>query len=67
MCCDFRTLNTVTIFTAESGITTLCPHGACHCSAFGLPCPACCDPVPANGTHRTSKAFTPRPDRTRRG
>jgi hypothetical protein len=26
----------------------------------GMPCPVCCDPVPANGTGSITDAFTPR-------
>lgn len=26
----------------------------------GMPCPSCCDPVPQDGTHSISEAFTPR-------
>lgn len=25
----------------------------------GMPCPACCSPVPADGTHSIAEAFTP--------
>lgn len=32
---------------------------ACGCGA-GMPCPACCDPVPMDGTGRIGDAFTPR-------
>jgi len=26
----------------------------------GMPCPTCCDPIPQDGTHAVSDAFTPR-------
>lgn len=32
---------------------------ACDCGA-GMPCPACCDPVPQDGTSSIGDAFTPR-------
>jgi hypothetical protein len=38
------------------GPTALHPeHGG-----LGIPCPACCDPIPADGQHSISDAFTPR-------
>lgn len=30
------------------------------CGAAGMPCPACCDPIPLGGTHRIRVAFQPR-------
>ena len=33
---------------------------ACECGA-GMPCPECCFPVPEDGTHSITEAFTPRP------
>lgn len=30
------------------------------CGAAGMPCPACCDPIPLDGTHRIGAAFQPR-------
>lgn len=33
---------------------------ACHCGGAGMPCPACCDPVPQDGTSSIGDAFTPR-------
>lgn len=35
-----------------------CVHGACGCGA-GIPCLACCSPIPADGTGRIGDAFTP--------
>jgi hypothetical protein len=32
---------------------------ACECGA-GMPCRACCDPIPQDGTHSIAEAFTPR-------
>jgi len=29
-----------------------------------MPCPACCDPIPTDGTHSITDAFTPRHLRT---
>lgn len=37
----------------------ICGHGACHCGAAGMPCPACCSPVPEDGTVPIGWAFTP--------
>lgn len=37
----------------------LCEHGACHCGGAGMPCPACCSPIPEDGTHSITEAFTP--------
>jgi len=37
----------------------LCEHGACHCGGAGMPCTACCSPVPADGTRSITEAFTP--------
>jgi hypothetical protein len=36
-----------------------CEHGACGCGAPGMPCPACCSPIPQDGRHRIGEAFTP--------
>lgn len=36
----------------------LCEHGACGCGA-GEPCPACCTPIPEDGTGSITDAFTP--------
>ena len=36
----------------------VCLHGACHCGA-GMPCPACCSPVPEDGRHAITEAFVP--------
>src|ERR1019366_8180681 len=38
------------------GVTAEGHSGAC---AAGMPCPACCSPVPADGTHSIAEAFTP--------
>lgn len=32
----------------------------CHCGGAGIPCPACCDPIPQDGTRSIGDAFTPR-------
>lgn len=38
------------------GPTALHPeHGG-----TGMPCPTCCDPIPQDGTHSITEAFTPR-------
>lgn len=37
----------------------LCGHGACHCGGAGMPCPACCSPIPEDGRHSIADAFTP--------
>jgi hypothetical protein len=29
------------------------------CGTIGIPCPACCSPVPEDGTHSITEAFTP--------
>lgn len=29
------------------------------CGGMGMPCPACCPPVPQDGTHSIAEAFTP--------
>jgi hypothetical protein len=33
--------------------------GDAGCGTIGIPCPACCTPVPADGTHSITEAFTP--------
>jgi hypothetical protein len=40
-------------------IRVLCEHGACHCGGAGMPCPACCSPIPQDGAHPIAEAFTP--------
>lgn len=35
-----------------------CEHGACQCGA-GMPCPACCSPLPQDGLHRATDAYIP--------
>lgn len=35
-----------------------CEHGACGCGA-GMPCPACCSPIPEDGTTSITAAFVP--------
>lgn len=35
------------------------PEG-CHCGGAGMPCPACCDPIPEGGTVSICTAFVPR-------
>lgn len=30
------------------------------CGGAGMPCPACCDPIPMDGTRQIIEAFTPR-------
>jgi hypothetical protein len=42
----------------EGGVA-LCEHGACHCGGAGMPCTACCSPIPADGRHSITEAFTP--------
>lgn len=37
-----------------------CRSGACHCGGAGIPCAACCAPVPEDGTRSISEAFIPR-------
>jgi len=32
----------------------------CHCGGAGVPCPACCDPIPTDGSTSIGVAFTPR-------
>jgi hypothetical protein len=32
----------------------------CHCGGAGVPCPACCDPIPEDGSTSIGAAFTPR-------
>lgn len=32
----------------------------CDCGGAGMPCPTCCDPIPADGRHSIREAFTPR-------
>lgn len=41
-----------------------CGDGYAGCGGAGTPCPACCSPIPEDGTHRIGEAFTP--DRQRR-
>jgi hypothetical protein len=36
----------------------VCEHGACQCGA-GMPCPACCSPIPQDGTVSATTAFVP--------
>lgn len=36
---------------------------ACGCG-WGMPCPACCEPAPADGTGNIGDAFVPRARRT---
>lgn len=38
------------------GVTVEGHRPAC---GAGMPCPACCSPVPADGTHSIAEAFTP--------
>jgi hypothetical protein len=38
------------------GVTVEGHRSAC---GAGMPCPACCSPVPADGTHSIAEAFTP--------
>jgi hypothetical protein len=33
--------------------------GACDCGGAGMPCPACCSPIPEDGTCSIGVAFTP--------
>lgn len=40
------------------------PPVGCDCGAPGIPCPTCCDPIPQDGTHSITDAFTPRHLRT---
>lgn len=49
-------------FCCASGPGGVCEHGACDCGA-GMPCPACCSPIPTDGTHSIGEAFVP--DRVR--
>ena len=37
----------------------VCEHGACHCGGAGMPCGACCSPIPEDGRHSIREAFTP--------
>lgn len=37
----------------------VCGHGACHCGGAGMPCEACCSPVPADGTVPIGWGFVP--------
>lgn len=41
-----------------------CGDGSQDCGGAGMPCPACCSPIPEDGRHRIGEAFTP--DRLRR-
>ena len=34
-------------------------EGHAHCGAAGMPCPACCSPIPEDGTHSIAEAFVP--------
>ena len=34
-------------------------EGHADCGAPGMPCPYCCSPVPEDGTHSITEAFTP--------
>jgi hypothetical protein len=52
------------LFRLAWRIRVLCEHGACHCGEPGAPCPACCPPVPQDGRHPVSEAFTPGWNRT---
>lgn len=36
-----------------------CVHGACGCGGAGMPCPACCTPIPQDGSQLITGAFTP--------
>lgn len=36
-----------------------CQHGACHCGGAGMPCAACCSPIPEDGSTPIGLAFTP--------
>jgi hypothetical protein len=49
MCCD----------AAGRGAAAACEHGACGCGAPGMPCPACCSPVPEDGRRSITDAFVP--------
>lgn len=44
---------------AAFGTVAVCEHGACGCGQPGMPCPACCSPVPQDGAHSIAEAFTP--------
>jgi hypothetical protein len=55
VCCETSALPPAT--------DTTCEHGACRCGGAGIPCPACCPPIPADGTHSIGEAFTPPPGR----
>jgi len=41
-------------FPAHITVEGHADHGA-----PGMPCPACCSPIPEDGTHRIAEAFTP--------
>jgi hypothetical protein len=41
----------------------VCEHGACGCGAPGMPCTACCSPIPEDGRHSIVEAFIPDADR----
>jgi hypothetical protein len=34
-------------------------HDGEACGGAGMPCPYCCSPIPADGTHSIIEAFTP--------
>jgi hypothetical protein len=34
-------------------------EGHAEHGAAGMPCPACCSPIPEDGTHSIAEAFTP--------
>lgn len=44
----------------RAGLTEgdVCEHGACGCG-LGMPCPACCSPIPQDGKHSIGEAFIP--------
>jgi hypothetical protein len=47
LCCDTAALR-----------GAYCEHGACGCGA-GMPCPACCSPIPQDGARQIGEAFVP--------
>ena len=36
-----------------------CGDGARGCQGAGMPCPACCSPIPEDGLHSIVEAFVP--------
>lgn len=45
-------------WAGSCGTGTVEGHSA-DCGGAGMPCPACCSPIPEDGTHSIAEALTP--------